>query len=179
MIDYLKFEDNLKPFYDYKAEKEYKRKIHKFEKIFFSIFLFLLILSTVIIYIFLKDIFIFLKELFGEFFFLLSAVVMTIIYMIILIEFYPDKNFLTNNYETEENLKKLSKFGIKNVTNFKENIALLKTKTEYMIFDEKFKRAKDYPAKEIYINKILNVFYGNDKLDLKKQDMELLELLKR
>lgn len=172
MIDYLKLEDNLKPFYDYKAEKEYKRKIHKFEKIFFSIFLFLLILSTVIIYIFLK-------ELFGEFFFLLSAVVITIIYMIILIEFYPDKNFLTNNYETEENLKKLSKFGIKNVTNFKENIALLKTKTEYMIFDEKFKRAKDYPAKEIYINKILNVFYGNDKLDLKKQDMELLELLKR
>ena len=48
-----------------------------------------------------------------------------------------------------------------------------------MIFDEKFKRAKDYPAKEIYINKILNMFYGNDKLDLKKQDMELLELLKR
>ena len=139
MIDYLKLEDNLKPFYDYKAEKEYKRKIHKFEKIFFSIFLFLLILSTVIIYIFFKDIFIFLKELFGEFFFLLSAVVMTIIYMIILIEFYPDKNFLTNNYETEENLKKLSKFGIKNVTNFKENIALLKTKTEYMIFDEKFR----------------------------------------
>lgn len=170
MIDYLKLEDNLKPFYDYKAEKEYKRKIHKFD---------LLILSTVIIYIFFKDIFIFLKELFGEFFFLLSAVVMTIIYMIILIEFYPDKNFLTNNYETEENLKKLSKFGIKNVTNFKENIALLKTKTEYMIFDEKFKRAKDYPAKEIYINKILNMFYGNDKLDLKKQDMELLELLKR
>ena len=78
MIDYLKLEDNLKPFYDYKAEKEYKRKIHKFEKIFFSIFLFLLILSTVIIYIFFKDIFIFLKELFGEFFFLLSAVVMTL-----------------------------------------------------------------------------------------------------
>lgn len=66
MIDYLKLEDNLKPFYDYKAEKEYKRKIHKFEKIFFSIFLFLLILSTVIIYIFFKDIFIFLKELFEK-----------------------------------------------------------------------------------------------------------------
>ena len=35
MIDYLKLEQDLKPFYDYKAEKEYKEKIDKIEKIIF------------------------------------------------------------------------------------------------------------------------------------------------
>ena len=91
----------------------------------------------------------------------------------------PDKNFETDNYETEENLKKVSEFGIKSVTNFKENISLLRRKTEYMILDEKFKETKMYLARENYINKILNIFYGTDKTDLNKQDMELLELLKK
>lgn len=91
----------------------------------------------------------------------------------------PDKNFETDSYETEENLKKVSKFGIKNVTNFKENISLLKRETEYMILDETFKETKTYTAREAYINKILNIFYGTDKTDLKKQDMKLLELLKK
>lgn len=91
----------------------------------------------------------------------------------------PDKNFETDNYETEENLKKVSEFGIRNVTNFKENISLLRRKTEYMLLDEKIKRTEEYSPKEIYINKILNIFYGTDKTDLKKQDLELLELLKK
>ena len=91
----------------------------------------------------------------------------------------PDKNFETGNYETEENLKKVSEFGIKNVTNFKENISFLRRKTEYMILDENFKETKTYSSREVYINKILNIFYGTDKTDLKKQDMELLELLKK
>lgn len=90
-----------------------------------------------------------------------------------------DKNFETDNYETEENLKKVSEFGIKNVTNFKENISLLRRKTEYMILYENFKKTKIYSVWEVYINKILNIFYGTDKIDLKKQDMELLELLKK
>lgn len=90
-----------------------------------------------------------------------------------------DKNFETDNYETEENLKKVSEFGIKNVTNFKENISLLRRKTEYMILYENFKKTKIYSVREVYINKILNIFYGTDKIDLKKQDMELLELLKK
>ena len=84
-----------------------------------------------------------------------------------------------SDYETEENLSKVSEFGIKNITNFKENIALLKRKTEYMMLDEKIKRTEEYSPKEIYINKILNIFYGTDKTDLKKQDLELLELLKK
>ena len=91
----------------------------------------------------------------------------------------PCKNFETDNYETEENLKKVSEFGIENVTNFKENISLLRRKTEYMILDENFKETKTYSQREVYINKILNIFYGTDKTDLNKQDMELLELLKK
>lgn len=54
---------------------------------------------------------------------------------------------------------------------------MLRRKTEYMILDEDFKETKTYSAREIYINKILNIFYGTDKTDLKEQDMELLELL--
>ena len=55
----------------------------------------------------------------------------------------------------------------------------MRRKTEYMILDENFKETKTYSSREVYINKILNIFYGTDKTDLKKQDMELLELLKK
>ena len=44
--------------------------------------------------------------------------------------------------------------------------------------DEKIKATEEYSANEVYINKILNIFYGTDKTDLEKQDIELLELLK-
>ena len=56
---------------------------------------------------------------------------------------------------------------------------LLKRKTKYMFLDdEKIKATEEYSANEVYINKILNIFYGTDKTDLEKQDIELLELLK-
>ena len=56
---------------------------------------------------------------------------------------------------------------------------LLKRKTKYMFLDdEKIKATEEYSTNEVYINKILNIFYGTDKTDLEKQDIELLELLK-
>lgn len=174
MIDYLKLEQDLKPFYDYKAEKEYKEKIDKVGKTVFYIFCFSVALTMVVIHVILKD----LDENFNLFF-IIFAVGLAILFVLIMPEIFPKKDFQTNNYETEENLKKFSEFGIKNIANFKENIALLKQKTEYMIFDEKLKKTENYLAKEIYINKILNMFYGTDKVDLEKQDMELLELLKK
>lgn len=166
MIDYLNLEASLKKFFDYEAQKEHDKKANKIFKIAIIIYFSLLILSF--------DIFDVIFA-FTIFFPLSSFIFIMIIYAII----EPDKNFETDNYETEENLKKVSEFGIKNVTNFKENISLLRRKTEYMILDENFKKMKTYSAKEIYINKILNIFYGTDKTDLKKQDMELLELLKK
>lgn len=76
-------------------------------------------------------------------------------------------------------MNKVSEFGIQNITNFKENVDLLKRKTKYMFLDdEKIKATEEYSTNEVYINKILNIFYGTDKTDLEKQDIELLELLK-
>lgn len=177
MIDYLKLEASLKKFFDYEAQKEHKKKVDKTlikgNIIYFS----LLILSFGIATFFIKDEIDRMRFLFV---FVMATPLSTIIFVTIMDTITePNKNFETDNYETEENLKKVSEFGIKNVTNFKENISLLRRKTEYMILDENFKETKTYSAKEIYINKILNIFYGTDKTDLKKQDMELLELLKK
>jgi hypothetical protein len=177
MIDYLKLEASLKKFFDYEAQKEHKKKVDKIYKKGCIIYFSLLILSFGIAAFLIKNEFdrMVLLPIFvtvGP----LSALVFLII-MDAIID--PDKNFETDSYETEENLKKVSEFGIKNVTNFKENISLLRRKTEYMILDEDFKETKTYSAREIYINKILNIFYGTDKTDLKEQDMELLELLKK
>ena len=169
MIDYLKLERSLKPFYDYKAEKEYEEKTDKIEKILLYIFGFL-----IISFIIFKDI----SEFFS-FSFITSFIVLVAVFTPIVVITCHKKDFQSDNYETEENLKKVSEFGIKNVTNFKENIFLLRRKTEYMLLDEKNKRTEEYSPKEIYINKILNIFYGTDKTDLKKQDMELLELMKK
>ena len=174
MIDYLKLERSLKPFYDYKAEKEYEEKTDKIEKILLYIFGFLIILIMIISFIIFKDI----SEFFS-FSFITSFIVLVAVFTPIVVITCHKKDFQSDNYETEENLKKVSEFGIKNVTNFKENIFLLRRKTEYMLLDEKNKRTEEYSPKEIYINKILNIFYGTDKTDLKKQDMELLELLKK
>lgn len=166
MIDYLKLERSLKPFYDYKAEKEYEEKTDKIEKILLYIFGFLIILIMIISLIIFKDI----SEFFS-FSFITSFIVLVAVFTPIVVITCHKKDFQSDNYETEENLK--------NVTNFKENIFLLRRKTEYMLLDEKIKRTEEYSPKEIYINKILNIFYGTDKTDLKKQDMELLELLKK
>ena len=179
MIDYLKLEASLKKFFDYEAQKEYKKKVDKIFKKVGIIHLSFLILS---IFIFLKINILQISKkeyalyvLFGFFYIVLNV----FIFALIMNGLCPDKNFVTDNYETEENLKKVSEFGIKSVTNFKENISLLRRKTEYMILDENFKETKTYSARGVYINKILNIFYGTDKTDLKKQDMELLELLKK
>lgn len=179
MIDYLKLEASLKKFFDYEAKMEDDKRNDKIFKKVGIIHLSFLILS---IFIFLKiNILQLNKEeyvlyiLFGFFYIVCNV----FIFVLIMNGLYSDKNFETDNYETEENLKKVSEFGIKNVTNFKENISLLRRKTEYTILDETFKETKTYSAREIYINKILNIFYGTDKTDLKKQDMELLELLKK
>ena len=177
MIDYLKLEVSLKKFFDYEAQKEHKKKVDKIFKKGSIIYFILLILSFGIAAFFLKDnydrmLLIPVLVVVGP----LSALIFVIIMDAIA---DPDKNFETDNYETEENLKKVSEFGIRNVTNFKENISLLRRKTEYMLLDEKIKRTEEYSPKEIYINKILNIFYGTDKTDLKKQDLELLELLKK
>lgn len=177
MIDYLKLEASLKKFFDYEAQKEYKKKVDKIWKKGMVIYFGLLILSFGIVAFFIKDDF---ARILLIPIFVLVGPLSALIFVIIMDAIAdPDKNFETDNYETEENLKKVSEFGIKNVTNFKENISLLRRKTEYMILDETFKETKAYSAKEIYINKILNIFYGTDKTDLKKQDMELLELLKK
>ena len=177
MIDYLKLETSLKKFFDYEAQKKHKEKADKTWKKGDVIYFSLLILSFGIAAFFIKDEYKLLNFFpFVALFVALSAGVYLII-MIAITE--PDKNFETDNYETEENLKKVSEFGIKNVTNFKENISLLRRKTEYMILDENFEETKTYSPQEIYINKILNIFYGTDKTDLNKQDMELLELLKK
>lgn len=173
MIDYLKLEGGLKPFYDYKAEKEYEEKIDKIEKIIFGMSP--IVLASIIYYIISPKIS---PQIDFFSFFIFSAFGLMLIYELILRCSCP-KDFWGSDYETEENLKKVSEFGIKNVTNFKENISLLRRKTEYMILDENFKETKTYSPQEIYINKILNVFYGTDKTDLKKQDLELLELLKK
>ena len=173
MIDYLKLEQDLKPFYDYKAEKEYEEKIDKIEKIIFGMSP--IVLASIIYYIISPKIS---PQIDFFSFFIFSAFGLMLIYELILRCSCP-KDFWRSDYETEENLNKVSEFGIKNVTNFKENISLLRRKTEYMILDENFKETKTYSPQEIYINKILNVFYGTDKTDLKKQDLELLELLKK
>ena len=177
MTDYLKLERSLKPFFDYEAQKEHKKKADKTLKKGDIIYFSLLILSFGIAAFFIKDEY----KLLSFFpFIALGGALSAGIYMVIMDAITePDKNFETDNYETEENLKKVSEFGIKNVKNFKENISLLKRKTEYMLLDEKIKRTEKYSPKEIYINKILNIFYGTDKIDLKKQDRELLELLKK
>lgn len=177
MIDYLKLESSLKKFFDYEAQKEHKKKADKISKRGNIIYFSLLILSFGITAFFIKDEYKFLN--FFPFIALGGALSAGIYMAIIVTITDPCKNFETDSYETEENLKKVSEFGIKNVTNFKENISLLRRKTEYMILDENFKETKIYSAREIYINKILNIFYGTDKTDLKKQDMELLELLKK
>lgn len=177
MIDYLKLEANLKKFFDYEAEKKYDEKTDKIWKkgdiVYFGL---LILLFGIAAFFIIKD-----YELLSFFpFVVLFGVLSAGVYLIIMVTITdPDKNFETDNYETEENLKKVSEFGIKNVTNFKENISLLRRKTEYMILDETFKETKIYSGREVYINKILNIFYGTDKTDLKKQDMELLELLKK
>ena len=177
MIDYLKLEASLKKFFDYEAQKEHKKKADKTWKKGDAIYFSLLILSFGIFAFFIKDEY---KLLIFFPFVALFAALSAGGYLIIMEAITePDKNFETDSYETEENLKKVSKFGIKNVTNFKENISLLKRETEYMILDETFKETKTYSARELYINKILNIFYGTDKTDLKKQDMKLLELLKK
>ena len=174
---------------NYKDKKEHEKKVDKIqinENILFFVLSILLLGITIFIFkdknefypaFFIKDEYKLLNFFpFVALFVALSAGVYLII-MIAITE--PDKNFETDNYETEENLKKVSEFGIKNVTNFKENISLLRRKTEYMILDENFEETKTYSPQEIYINKILNIFYGTDKTDLNKQDMELLELLKK
>ena len=173
MIDYLKLEGGLKPFYDYKAEKEYEEKIDKIEKIIFGMSP--IVLASIIYYIISPKIS---PQIDFFSFFIFSAFGLMLIYELILRCSCP-KDFWGSDYETEENLSKVSEFGIKNIKNFKENIALLKRKTEYMLLNEKIRRTEEYSAKEIYINKILNMFYGTDKTDMEKQDMELLELLKR
>ena len=174
MIDYLKLERSLKSFYDYEAEKEHKKKADKTLKKGNIIYFSLSFLSLGITIFFLKD-----KYGFFPVFTLVEILIAFVVFMTTDIIAEVDKSFETDNYETEENLKKVSEFGIKNVTNFKENISLLKRKTEYTFLDEKIKRTEDYSAREVYINKILNIFYGTDKTDLKKQDMELLKLLKK
>lgn len=174
MIDYLKLEAGLKKFIDYKAQKEYEKRIDKILRRGNILFFGLSILLLGITFLIFKD-----KCEFFYVFFLVEVLFAFVFFTIMDAITEPDKNFETDNYETEENLKKVSEFGIKNVTNFKENISLLRRKTEYMILDENFKETKIYSAREVYINKILNIFYGTDKTDLKKQDLELLELLKK
>lgn len=174
MIDYLKLEASLKKFFDYEAQKEYEKKVDKISRRGNILFFGLSILLLGITFLIFKD-----KCDFFCVFFIAEVLFAFVFFIIMDTITETDKNFETDNYETEENLKKVSEFGIKNVTNFKENISLLRRKTEYMILDENFKKTKIYSVREVYINKILNIFYGTDKIDLKKQDMELLELLKK
>ena len=148
MIDYLKLEASLKKFFDYEVQKEHKKKADKIWKKGNVIYFGLLILLFGIAAFFIDKDYKLLSFIpFVALFVALSAGVYLII-MIAITE--PDKNFETDNYETEENLKKVSEFGIKNIKNFKENIALLKRKTEYMLLDEKIRRTEEYSAKEIY-----------------------------
>ena len=98
-------------------------------------------------------------------YFILSGLVITPILLFPRWKFRNKKNHIEyDNFETEENVKKVSYYGIENINNFKNNIQILKEKTEYMIF-------KNYQEKEIYINKLLNIFYKEKKKNkkMKKQ----------
>ncbi len=93
--------------------------------------------------------------------------------------FFPKRKFRNkkihieyDNFETEENLKKVSYYGIENVNNFKNNIKILEEKIEYMVFE-------NYQEKEIYINKLLNIFYKEKKEEEENEEKEILKLLKK
>lgn len=114
-----------------------------------------------------------------------ELIVKTFLYLVLIffilspILFFPKWKFRNkkihieyDNFETEENLKKVSYYGIENINNFKNNIQILKEKTEYMIF-------KNYQEKEIYINKLLNIFYMGKKEEQENEESEILKLLKK
>ena len=114
-----------------------------------------------------------------------ELIVKTFLYLVLIffilspILFFPKWKFRNkkihieyDNFETEENLKKVSYYGIENINNFKNNIKILEEKTEYMIF-------KNYQGKEIYINKLLNIFYMGKKEEQENEESEILKLLKK
>ena len=114
-----------------------------------------------------------------------ELIVKTFLYLVLIffilspILFFPKWKFRNkkihieyDNFEAEENLKKVSYYGIENINNFKNNIKILEGKTEYMIF-------KNYQGKEIYINKLLNIFYMVKKEEQENEESEILKLLKK
>ena len=114
-----------------------------------------------------------------------ELIVKTFLYLVLIffilspILFFPKWKFRNkkihieyDNFETEENLKKVSYYGIENINNFKNNIKILEEKIEYMIF-------KNYQGKEIYINKLLNIFYMGKKEEQENEESEILKLLKK
>ena len=172
MIDYLKLESELEPF----SNKEWKEYADLKEKCLVTFFLVLMLMSLIVIAWMVG---------FDEsktqsegivksiLYFILSGLVITPIFLFPRWKFRNKKIHIEyDNFETEENLKKVSYFGIENVNNFKNNIQILKEKTEYMIF-------KNYQEKEKYINKLLNIFYIEKKGEQKNEESEILKLLKK
>ena len=172
MIDYLKLESELKPF-GWKEWKEYT----ELESNCFAIFCFALMFLGMILAFWLS---VFDKSKNqGELIVKTSLYLVLIFFILSPIFFFPKWKFRNkkihiqyDNFETEENLKKVSYYGIENINNFKNNIQILKEKTEYMIF-------KNYQGKEIYINKLLNIFYMGKKEEQENEESEILKLLKK
>lgn len=172
MIDYLKLESELKPF-NWKEWKEYTELESKCFAIFSFTLMFMGMILACLMSVFDKS------KTQGE------AIVKAILFLVLIIFilspilFFPKWKFRNkkihieyDNFETEENLKKVSYFGIENINNFKNNIKILKEKAEYMIF-------KNYQGKEIYINKLLNIFYRGKKEEQENEVEEILKLLKK
>lgn len=162
MIDYLKLESELKPF-GWKEWKEYT----ELESNCFAIFCFALMFLGMILAFWLS---VFDKSKNqGELIVKTSLYLVLIFFILSPIFFFPKWKFRNkkihiqyDNFETEENLKKVFYYGIENVNNFRNNIKILEEKTEYMVFE-------NCQEKEKYINKLLNIFYKEKK---KKKKMK-------
>ena len=172
MIDYLKLESELKPF-GWKEWKEYENFQDKCLAIFFLALMFVGIIIVFWFAIFDKS------ENQGK---ALGKVILFLVLSILILSpilFFSEWKFKNkkihieyDNFETEENLKKVSYYGIENVNNFRNNIKILEEKTEYMVFE-------NFQEKEKYINKLLNIFYIGKKEEKKNEESEILKLLKK
>ena len=179
MIDYLKIESKLEPF-GWKEWKKFKEEYAEFEsEIAFYYFIVFNLFSFIMITLWLIWMCFFDKNIKPDALPNISIIIgkillyyaFSFVVFIIVFVFLPKWKFKNkrkrihieyDNFETEENLKKVFYYGIENVNNFRNNIKILEEKTEYMVFE-------NCQEKEKYINKLLNIFYKEKK---KKKKMK-------
>ena len=178
MIDYLKIENELEPF-GWKEWKEFKEEYAEFESEIAFYYIVFHLFSFIAITLWLTWMCFFDKNIKPDALPNLSIIMAKIllyhvfcfVVFLITIIFLPKWKFKNkrkrihieyDNFETEENLKKVSYYGIENVNNFRNNIKILEEKTKYMVFE-------NCQEKEKYINKLLNIFYKKKK---KKKKMK-------